>query len=118
VNGLSLILAAGAAAAHDPRCDSTNFYDLLGCANDAYEKADLELNAQWEKMPHDQPLVDAQRAWIVWRDQECVARNAAIGGWEEPIWKYACLADLTEQRTRQLKESYRWLALEEGETAE
>jgi uncharacterized protein YecT (DUF1311 family) len=103
-------LSVGAASA-DPRCASTQTNDLLACAYNEYQNADEELNAHWDKMPHGEALVQAQRAWIAWRDLECVAENAAIGGREEQIWHYACLAELTAERTRQLKDQYRWMAL-------
>src|SRR5688500_1984393 len=111
---LALVTAlAVAAAGPDPRCESTQQNELLACAYIAYEAADEELNAHWGRMPHGEALVRAQRAWIEWRDLECVAENAAIGGREEQIWHYLCLADLTAQRTQQLKDQYRWLDLDE-----
>src|SRR5437763_13292004 len=108
---LLLFLALAAAApAHDSRCDSPKTDDLLACGQAALDRANVALNAQWRRMPHDRDLVRAQRAWIAWRDSECEAENYAKGGHEEEIVRRACLADLTEQRVKQLRANFKWLA--------
>lgn len=116
--------ATTASAEPDPRCASTDLNELLACATETHERADRELNRQWDRMHRTDALVGAQRAWIAWRDLECTAQNAALEGREGPIWREACLAAVTEQRTQQLRESYRWLqtsdaeiSVEEGEAA-
>ncbi|QZH73790.1 MAG: DUF1311 domain-containing protein [Erythrobacter sp.] len=106
---LALLALATLQVDHDPRCDSTVYNELLGCAYDAWQTADQELNEQWRRMPHPERLIEAQRAWLVWRDLECTSQNGAIGGREELIWQYGCLAELTNDRTRQLQTQYRWL---------
>ena len=82
------------------------------CAGDAYQRADKALNAQWAKVLalYDDPeskklLLDAQRAWLKYRDAHCqVAAYDSRGG---SIWlliNSGCLASLTRQRTQELKE--------------
>jgi hypothetical protein len=48
-------------------------------------------------------LLDAQRAWLAFRDAECVnARDAARGGTMASILQISCLTDLTKKRARDL----------------
>ena len=47
---------------------------------------------------------DAQRAWIVFRDQACEAESLlARGGTMQPQLFHVCLARLTRQRTEDLR---------------
>jgi uncharacterized protein YecT (DUF1311 family) len=53
----------------------------------------------------EQALVKAQRAWIDYRDAECNAAGfQARGGTMEPMLVAGCLADITDKRTKELKE--------------
>ena len=107
---LALLLALAAAApVHDARCSSTKTDDLLACGQGALDRAEAALNKQWRRMPHPAELVRAQKAWLVWRDAECEAENYATGGHEEQIVRLACLADLTDQRAKQLRANYKWM---------
>ena len=81
------------------------------CAGDAYQRADEALNAQWKKAlaaysgNERKLLLDSQRAWLRYRDAHCeVAASDAIGGSMWPMLNSGCLASLTRQRTRELKE--------------
>ena len=83
------------------------------CAGDAYQRANQALNAQWAKVLAgygDDPetkklLLDAQRAWLKYRDAHCkLAASDSIGGSMWPMLNSGCLASLTRQRTRELKE--------------
>ncbi|MEM8838058.1 MAG: lysozyme inhibitor LprI family protein [Pseudomonadota bacterium] len=50
-------------------------------------------------------LLSAQRAWITYRDEHCRAQGLRFGGGSIlPLIVNACLAQLTRERTRQLKE--------------
>ena len=83
------------------------------CAGDAYQRADKALNAQWAKVlarfgddaEGKKLLLDAQRAWLKYRDAHCEA-NAFDnrGGSIWPMLIAGCEADLTRQRTRELAE--------------
>ena len=104
-----LMLLAGELPSRETLCASAQFDDLLKCAVAEHEDADRELNKAWKLLRHTDDLVDAQRKWLAWRDSECTSQNAARGGREEPIWHHACMADLTERRTKQLRQDYKWL---------
>jgi uncharacterized protein YecT (DUF1311 family) len=53
----------------------------------------------------EQALVKAQRAWIDYRDAECDAFGfQARGGTMEPMLVAGCLANITDKRTKELKE--------------
>ncbi len=94
--------------------------DMNQCARSDFEEADKELNVIWgaareraRKLDEQQDdktkgaeaaLLAAQRGWIAYRDGNC-----ELGGWEvhggsmEPLLVWNCKADLTQQRTKQLK---------------
>ncbi len=81
------------------------------CAGDAYERADKSLNAQWEKAVAaykgdkgaEKLLLDAQRAWLKYRDAHCQASAYdSLGGSIWPLLNSGCLADLTRKRTQEL----------------
>lgn len=91
------------------------------CARIAYEQADVELNkvykqaiASMKDMDANLPpelrggekaLREAQRAWIPYRDKGCEAAGfQARGGSMEPMIVGMCLADVTRNRTNELKE--------------
>ncbi|MEP3231812.1 MAG: lysozyme inhibitor LprI family protein [Hyphomicrobiales bacterium] len=91
------------------------------CAFLDFEAADVELNAIWpaarkanatfaEYLPDNlkadaQALLEAQRAWITFRDAHCASvalPNA--GGTIYPLIYNSCRAGVTRQRTEQLRE--------------
>ncbi|MDE3199795.1 MAG: DUF1311 domain-containing protein [Acidobacteriota bacterium] len=54
-------------------------------------------------------LLQAQRAWLKYRDLTCTAEfNLYGGGTGGPVTKYACLAALTHERVATLKTTYGW----------
>lgn len=115
---LALLLAAAApqAVLDDPVEDACYAADysqqgMNRCAGDAYERADKALNAEWAKAvaaykgdkEGAKLLLDAQRAWLKYRDAHCLA--AALdskGGSMWPMLVSGCRADLTRKRTREL----------------
>lgn len=97
------------------------------CAAQEYREADAALNAQWEKTSSemkrrdeawgdmvdtgdDRPgyfatLLEAQRAWIAFRDAHCRSEAYAFrGGSMEPLIDATCKTALTEARTAELRE--------------
>jgi uncharacterized protein YecT (DUF1311 family) len=83
------------------------------CAAEAYERADKALNAQWAKVmaaykdekDAEKLLLDAQRAWLKYRDAHCQAdAYENLGGSIWPMINSGCMADLTRQRTQELRE--------------
>ncbi|WP_438752492.1 lysozyme inhibitor LprI family protein [Pararhizobium sp. O133] len=124
LGGLAL---APAAFAQEEEIDCGNAMtqaEMNICANRDYEAADKELNAVYrttmarmrktdaelgEIEPNYVGAVDAlkkaQRAWIDYRDGQCVlAGFEARGGSMEPMLVSGCLADLTRKRTAELKD--------------
>lgn len=94
------------------------------CAHREYLIADAALNAQWrltrqamqerdseaEKPDWDnrpgyfETLLEAQRAWIAYRDAHCRSEGyEARGGSLEALLVATCKRDLTEKRTEELR---------------
>jgi uncharacterized protein YecT (DUF1311 family) len=80
-------------------------------ARSEFEKADTELNKTYEallnKLPDGegkQKLKTSQRAWLVFRDADAAfAADRARGGSMAPTIRYETMAQLTQQRIKQLK---------------
>ncbi|MGR9177156.1 lysozyme inhibitor LprI family protein [Rhizobium leguminosarum] len=120
--GAAMLLTAGAASAQDIDCNNPKTQsDMTGCEAARHEVADKALNAQYKKTRAamvaidkdldgdmkgaEQALVKAQRAWIDYRDAECDAFGfQASGGTMEPMLVAGCLANITDKRTKELKE--------------
>lgn len=95
--------------------------ELNACAQIDWEAADLVLNdtytlaiAAMQEMDSYQPddlvgaeeaLRTAQRAWITYRDANCIAAGFPMrGGSAEPLLVYGCMRRMTEARTAELVE--------------
>jgi len=91
---------------------------MTRCAGLDYEKADKELNAFWHKFKaetedsdkdtgkheYTDALLASQRAWISFRDVECIRQGfEAHGGSLEPMIVNGCSARLTRERIKQLQ---------------
>lgn len=121
-----LLLSGGAilpAVAEDaPDCKEPQTQaDMTYCAGVDYEKADKELNAEYQKLRKvlaerdknadeagkgaTEALVAAQRAWVAFRDVNCDFHGfQARGGTMEPMLVSACLADMSSKRAAELRE--------------
>ncbi|NTZ82837.1 DUF1311 domain-containing protein [Burkholderia metallica] len=119
----SLALVASVAHAQANCADATDQATMTACADRAYKKSDGELNRTYqavtERLRNARPLADklvnAQRAWIAYRDAECHFSSAnAEGGSAYPMVVSTCLDDLTKARTETLKG---YLSCEEGDLA-
>lgn len=119
---LRLVLAAlltvlvphqpAAAQARPPVLDCRNGPQttLNECAAAEFRAADARLNAAYRKVTGRlteesarRSLVEAQRAWIRFRDAECgFDTNVYEGGSIRPMMVSECLKRLTEQRTADL----------------
>ena len=115
-------LSALPAAAQDLDCATAMAQqELNACAYQAWEAADVELNRAYKlaiaemkdmdaNMPEDlqgaeDALRAAQRAWVAYRDANCVAAGFPMrGGSAEPLLVNGCLARMTEARTAELLE--------------
>ncbi|MFN3170284.1 MAG: lysozyme inhibitor LprI family protein [Hyphomicrobiales bacterium] len=86
--------------------------DMNQCAGIAYDEADAELNRVWGDLRERRGeghswdvILEAQRAWIPFRDAHCESVAAPYeGGSIQPLIRSTCLTDVTEQRTAQLRE--------------
>lgn len=107
-------MAAGAmtagAIAQDLNCNSPQTQaEMNYCSGLDYEKADRKLNQVYQRLQPElttanrQYLVNAQRAWIKFRDSDCeLARSQFEGGSIAPLIQNTCLTEATDQRTRHL----------------
>ena len=95
--------------------------DMTICAGQDLADADKDLNAQYQttrkllkardaeasmagQKGGEEALVKAQRAWIGYRDAQCLSWGfQARGGSMEPMLVSSCEADLTRKRTAELK---------------
>lgn len=111
-----------------PDCaDPVTQQDMNYCASLAWQEADDALNAQWRATADemrrldasDEPadgragyfeqLLDAQRAWLSYRDEHCASVGFnARGGSLEPLLVADCKATLTRERTEQLRDLAEW----------
>ncbi len=91
------------------------------CAGQEYKAADKELNAVYQQITArlkdnaegKKLLVNAQRAWIGFRDAECnFSASGVAGGSVYPLIYSNCLKSVTKVRTEALKQ---YLKCEEGD---
>lgn len=123
---IALLLMASAPASEVPwNCaDPQAQQEMNWCAAQDFHKADAALNAQWKltsaemkarderdgkqtdgRPGHFTTLLSAQRAWLKYRDAHCDLGGYLFrGGSMEPLLVATCRTDLTEARTRQLKD--------------
>jgi uncharacterized protein YecT (DUF1311 family) len=114
-----LLVVSASAIAQDPTvmkealkdCDK-NQLTMNMCASHRYGIADQALNQQYkltmqaqQDAAAKQRLRDAQRAWITFRDKDCLAntgpREESGSIW--PLLHYSCLERHTQHRTEDLK---------------
>ena len=121
----SLLLLSAATAEPGIDCDNAMAqFELNACAYKEFERADAAMNAQWkvtsarmkeidkdfDRTQDNRPgyfdtLLAAQRAWLTYRDKHCAGEGYTMrGGSAEPMMISGCQTQLTEARTKQLKE--------------
>ena len=95
--------------------------EMTECAGLSFKKADVELNARYAKLsaclgPSSEDgtmLLDAQRAWLKFRDAECRFQSSGSeGGTVRPMLVAGCMEKLTRDRDGELN---RYLTCEEGD---
>lgn len=106
-------LIASGATAQGTDCEKAETQvELRQCEQARYQDADKALNEQWslaraqigEEPDAEKALLDAQRAWITFRDLHCKAVGfQSRGGTLEPVVVAGCLADVTGHRVEELK---------------
>lgn len=85
---------------------------MNACAAKEYRQADAALNAAWKparafakEIGQFDALLEAQRAWLAYRDLACnVQASPFDGGSLQPLIQYTCLSDLTAARANLLLE--------------
>lgn len=111
---LAALLVAAPAAAQTQR-------EMNASAAAAYAKADAAMTAQWKVtfarmkqrdaadtsrgggFGYAAALLASQRAWLKFRDTQCVIAGGEVaGGSMQPMVIAGCKIDLTKQRTTQL----------------
>jgi uncharacterized protein YecT (DUF1311 family) len=76
-----------------------------------YDTADKELNVVYQKLKSEREgsdrehLIEAQKAWIRFRDLNCKfkSQDSGNGGVITNKLRIACLIEATEERTKELK---------------
>jgi len=93
-------------------CDSSNMEWVNLCANYGFVSADMKLNELYKKLRGnlqgtnaEKKLIQAQRAWIEFRDTSCAYESDAYttGRWLHATTQ-SCKATFTKKRNDQLKE--------------
>jgi uncharacterized protein YecT (DUF1311 family) len=117
----TLIAAAPAAAFAQDCATATTQMAMNMCADQAYRKTDAELNADYrqinDRLKSDKDaaklLVNAQKAWLAFRDAECTfSTSASAQGSVYPMLVAQCRDGLTRKRVEELKA---YLRCEEGD---
>ena len=113
------LLSAGSAVAQPVQTQA----DLTRMAGEDFATADRAMNVQYRatmaamkaqdaaaaryRQPgptYQRALLNAQRAWLAWRDAECLLAGYRLrGGSAQPMETAGCKARLTEERTAALK---------------
>jgi uncharacterized protein YecT (DUF1311 family) len=121
-----LLFFALMAAEPEPDCkEPVTQLDMNRCSYLDYQAADAELNRVWgdvsavmKKWDKDMNgtyrdgragyftvLLESQRAWLKYRDQQCTLAGYEVrGGSMEPLVVNTCRATMTEARTKELQQ--------------
>ncbi len=110
----SFVVASETSAADALDCDNASTtVQMIQCADADFKSADKLLNDAYRQRRNTldetgkQLLRGAQRAWIKFRDAQCVyERDGARGGTMAPLLEIACQEDLTRQRAHALVTGY------------
>ena len=117
---ISITSINGHAQTTDPCVSQKNTFEIDQCATNTLKVKDKELNLAYQRLvkslvadPKDNStdytevkkrLVEAQRAWISYRDNDCKAKlKLAENGTMRGAIYLGCLTERTEQRTKELK---------------
>lgn len=90
-----------------------NEQEMTACAYESFDAQDRELNQLYRQLmkkagaESGKQLQAAQRAWLQFRDLECVFESPDAGGSLEPLEKASCKADLTKERIADIKRALR-----------
>ncbi len=118
-----MLLTAFLLAAAPPGCNSPRSEAAINrCAALVYRQADAAMTRQWKTtyafmktrdarntsrgggFGYASALLASQRAWLGYRDAECVIEGGRFaGGSVEPVAQAQCKTGLTNMRTQQLR---------------
>lgn len=94
----------------DPCADAQSQAEMTICAGKEYKSADATLNQVYRQLVaklNDEEraeLKDAQTAWLKYRDANCTfVADQYKGGTIRPMIEALCLADVTRNRTAELR---------------
>ena len=94
----------------DPCPDAQSQFEMNQCAGKAYKAADAELNKVYQKLAavldeaEKAQLKTVETAWLKYRDANCeFVGDQFKGGSIRPMIYAFCLADMTRNRTAELK---------------
>lgn len=112
---LGLMLSCQAASAQTGCAESITTLDLVRCEGRQLEQAERALNQAYGRamkelagpQAHEREartlLRKAQRNWVAFREQDCAAKVAAMGGGSlQGVVRIGCMREHAESRTRQL----------------
>ena len=94
----------------DPCPNAQSQAEMTQCAGKEYKAADAELNQVYQKLvamlddDEKAQLKTAQTAWLKYRDSNCeFVADQFKGGTMRPMVYAFCLADVTKNRTTELR---------------
>ncbi|MEO0635249.1 MAG: lysozyme inhibitor LprI family protein [Pseudomonadota bacterium] len=111
---VGIFFTSAPALGFDPDCSDPGNLPQQGmnyCAAKEFERADAALNAAWKLLrptatkasDGSDPMLQAQRAWIRYRDGQCDAEGLHFeGGSLEPFIVAQCRTRMTQARTQEL----------------
>jgi uncharacterized protein YecT (DUF1311 family) len=92
-------------------CRDGNTYEIVTCLSGLYKKWDERLNAAYQKLLGMQEtpkqktaLVEAQKSWIKYRDQNCEWYETGEGTIRR-LWGSECMRSMTAARALELEEA-------------
>lgn len=105
-----VVSAFGQGSKKPPCSDADTQAEMNICAGKEYRTADADLNRVYQQLvaklePEEKAqLKDAQTAWLKYRDANCeFVADQYKGGSIRPMILGLCLADVTHNRTAELK---------------
>ncbi|MEP5732064.1 MAG: lysozyme inhibitor LprI family protein [Sulfitobacter sp.] len=110
---VALLLPQPSQAQSPSECNAPQTQQAMNaCAALEYREADAALNEAWKsarafakQIGQGDALLQAQRAWLTYRDQACaVQASPYAGGSIQPMVLNSCLAALTDARTIMLRD--------------
>lgn len=108
-----ILISNGAYAQSEAECLSPQDQQTMNaCAAKEYSEADDALNAAWtsakafgDAIGQGDALLEAQRAWLTYRDAACAVQASPYeGGSLQPSIHATCLSRITNERTAMLLE--------------